>query len=356
LASAPRAGRPAARPGTAVRARAWCRVDLAGGTLDIWPLGLLHPGSRTINVAIDLHTTVQLVPRERTYRVRQGDSLVEARSAEELIGQPGAELVGTVLSELDCPPVEVRLASGSPRGGGLGASSAMTVALIAAAEELRGKGRSPARQVAELARDLEARLMGLPTGLQDHYPALLGGVLEIAHGPGGQRVRRLAVDLAGLGDSLLVVYTGQSHFSAGQNWQVIRRRLEGEETTTELLGGIAEVARQMPEALEGGDLGRVGELMLREWGFRRHLAEGVSTPVVEALIQAALAKGAWGAKVCGAGGGGSIAVLCPPERRTAIAETLAAAGGTLLDTRPIGARLRVSRGPGERGSEQSSGR
>jgi D-glycero-alpha-D-manno-heptose-7-phosphate kinase len=326
-------------------------VDLAGGTLDIWPLGLLHPGARTVNVAIDLPVTVLLQPRERTYRVRQGDALVERRTPEELVAEPAAALAGTVLSALDAPPVEVRLHSASPRGGGLGASSAMSVALIAAVQELTGVARSPARDVAALARDLEARLMGLPTGVQDHYPALLGGALEILHRPGDPRVRRLEADLEALGDSLLVVYTGQSHFSAGNNWRVIRRRLEGEPEVVERFGGIAEVAAEMPAALEAGDLARVGELMLREWGYRRHLADGVSTEAIEGLLQRSLALGAWGGKACGAGGGGCVAIVCPPERRERIAEALAAAGGTVLATRPIAARMRVTRGPADRAGE-----
>lgn len=316
------------------KARAWCRVDLAGGTLDLWPLGLLHPGARTVNLAVTLPVTVELSHRRRIYRVRQGDRLAEGRSAEELASHPEGALVGTVLAALGTPPVEAVLASASPRGGGLGASSAMTVALIAAAEELTGEPASSADRRAALARDLEARLMGLPTGLQDHYPALLGGVLEIEHRPGGHRVRRLATDLAALGDSLLVVYTGRSHFSAGNNWQVVKRRLDGDAEVTALFSAIAEVAAETAAAVESGDLPRLGGLLRREWSLRRHLAEEVSTPGIESLLRIAESLGAWGGKACGAGGGGSIALLVPPERRAAVAEALAAAGGTLLDARP----------------------
>ena len=63
-----------------VRARAWCRVDLAGGTLDLWPLGLLHPGSRTVNLAIDLPVVVELILAQKGYRIRQGSSEVAAES------------------------------------------------------------------------------------------------------------------------------------------------------------------------------------------------------------------------------------------------------------------------------------
>jgi D-glycero-alpha-D-manno-heptose-7-phosphate kinase len=327
-----------------VAARAWCRVDLAGGTLDIWPLGVLHPGARTVNVAIGVAATVRLARRDRTYRVRQGERLAEGRTAAELATHPEGALAGTVLAALDAPPVEVEIRSASPRGGGLGGSSAIAVALLAAAEELTGAPRSAPERAARLLRDLEARLMGLPTGVQDHYPALVGGALETAHPPGGHRVRRLDADLAALGAALLVVYTGDSHFSAGNNWQVVRRRLDGDRETAALFAGIAEVAAEVPAALEGGDLLRVGALMAREWSLRRRLAEGISTPAIEHLLETARALGAWGGKACGAGGGGCLAILAPPERRQAIAAALGAAGGTVLDAPPRGEPLWVGAG------------
>src|SRR4029453_1613109 len=104
-------------------------------------------------------------------------------------------------------------------GGGLGASSAMAVAFIAAAEEAFDRPRSQPRLRAGMARDLAARLMGLPPGMKDLPPAPLGGALELRRLPGGEQVRPLAVDLPALAASLLVVYSGQSHFSAGKNRQ-----------------------------------------------------------------------------------------------------------------------------------------
>lgn len=326
-----------------VTVRSWCRVDLAGGTLDIWPLGLLHPGARTVNVAIDLAATVRLRRSSGAYVVRQGESEVRAGSIEELAANPDGALVAVVADAFGLPPVEVELRSESPRGGGLGGSSALAIALIAAAEEELGLPRSQPHQKVRLARDLEARLMHLPTGIQDHYPGLLGGALEILQAPGGERVRRLEVDLERLGDSLVVVYSGASHFSAGNNWQVVRRRLDGEAEVTGLFRGIAESAAELAPALEAGDLPRVGELMSREWSFRRRLAEGISTPLLESLVERALSLGAWGGKACGAGGGGCLAFLCPPERRSAVAQGLAELGGTVLAARPTGEPLKIER-------------
>lgn len=322
-----------------IAARAWCRVDLAGGTLDIWPLGLLHEGARTVNLAVDVAVRVELTKRRAGFRLEQAGEVVEAASAQELALRPDSALIGLIMAELDLPPATAVLESDSPRGGGLGASSALAVALIAAGEALCGRRASTAEARAALARDLEARLMGLPTGRQDHYAALLGGALEILHRPGGESVRALEVDLEALAASLVVAYSGQSHFSAATNWQIIRRRLEGELESVEAFSGISEVAARLPEALEGGDLERVGELVGREWSFRRRLAKGVSTAAIERLLRAALDQGAWGGKACGAGGGGCVVVLCPPERRRQVSAALREAGAQVLAARPASGPL-----------------
>jgi D-glycero-alpha-D-manno-heptose-7-phosphate kinase len=324
-----------------VSARAWCRVDLAGGTLDLWPLGVLHAGARTVNVAVDLPVTVELEPRTAGYRVEQEDEVVEADSAAALAASPATDLVGEILSHLESPPVRVRIESGSPRGAGLGASSALAVALIAAVETLDGRERSTPARAAALARDLEARLMGLPTGRQDHFPAILGGALDIRHEPGGEVVRPLEVDLDALGRSLVVAFTGRSHFSAGSNWEIVRRRLDGDPDSRRLFDGLCEVATRLIVALETDDLPEVGRQMACEWSLRRQLAAEISTPEIESLLRAATAAGAWGGKATGAGGGGCLAVLVPPERRGDVERILEAGGGRVLAARPVGRPLKV---------------
>ena len=315
-------------------ARASCRADLAGGTLDIWPLGLLHRESRTVNVALNLGVEVEMVPRESGYLVQQGGSRIEAGTTAELANIAETALLGLTLEELEVPPVEVTIESGSPRGGGLGGSSALAVATIAVGEVVVGQGESSAEKRAILARDLEARLMSLPTGRQDHYSALFGGVLEIRHEPGGDRIRQLAIDLNVLSEAFVVVYTGQSHFSAGHNWQVVRNRLESDKETIRCFDGIRDVALGIVDALEQGRLAEVGELMSQEWSWRRRLAEGISTPKIEQLLKAAVNEGAWGGKACGAGGGGCLVMLCPPAARADVEQILTRLGAQVLPARP----------------------
>ncbi|HEX4953221.1 MAG TPA: hypothetical protein VF017_07485 [Thermoanaerobaculia bacterium] len=326
----------------AVRARGWCRVDFAGGTLDIWPLGLLHRGARTVNTAIDLPVQVAILPRERGFRVVQDDGDWEAEGVAELIQSPRTALVGLILEALEIGPAEIRLSSSSPRGGGLGASSALAVTLISAARRLRGDADADPGGTVALARDLEARLMSLPTGCQDHYPALLGGALVLEPIPGGQRVRQLPVDLEALGQQLVLAFTGQSHFSAGANWTIVRRRLDGDPEISRLFAAIAEVASEMEQALVAGSWSRVGALMAEEWRSRRRFSEAISTPGIERLLEAASLAGAWGGKACGAGGGGCVAVLTAPELRAGVEQALREAGGQIVAARPTALPLSVT--------------
>ena len=325
-----------------VEARAPCRVDLAGGTLDIWPLGLLHPGAITVNVAVGVWVQVTLSERESGWEVVLPAGEVELHTRAELLDREDTALIGRVAEHFALPPARIELHSESPQGAGLGASSALTVALIAACESFLGHPTGEVEATAHLARDLEAALMSLPTGIQDHYPALLGGALAIHHQPGGERVESLPVDLDALGRQLIVVYSGHSHFSAGNNFDVVCRRLRGDSETTAGLGEIAATSQQMASALARAELEVVGRLMTEEWQARRRLSEVISTPEVEEILELAHASGALGGKVCGAGGGGCVALLCPPERRKNVESAVIGAGYRLLAAAPTASSLELS--------------
>ena len=318
-----------------IRVTTWCRADLAGGTLDIWPIGLLHPGARTVNVALDLPVDVEFHPRSAGFRVVQGEATLEAATDSDLRAHPETALLGEIVRATGLTSGEIRIRSASPRGAGLGASSALTVALLAAVELARGGTleRSAGARAA-LARDLEARLMKLPTGMQDHFPGQLGGALEIVHDPGDERVRQLDVDLDALGERLLVAYSGQSHFSAGANWAIIRGRLDGDPELALRLDRIRDVASAMPAALCAGRWDEVGRLVSEEWSARRELSPAISTPLLEQLLCRGTELGGWGGKAGGAGGGGSVFLLAPPDAHPAILEAWRALGAEPLPARP----------------------
>jgi len=181
-----------------------------------------------------------------------------------------------------------------------------------------------------LCRDVEAAHLRIPTGVQDFWPAIHGGVLALHYEPGGDRVENLKVDLDALGRRLVVAYSGESRISARTNWALVRRFLDGDGETAHRLEGIAAVARSMREALLAGDWDGAGALLAREWSLRRGLAEGIETPSLGGLHEAALAAGALGGKACGAGGGGCLAFLVREGARWDVERALGACGVRIL--------------------------
>lgn len=330
----------------AVRARARCRVDFAGGTLDLWPLGVLHDGALTVNLAIEVGVGIRLEPSPRGWEFRHEDFHQVFENLEEALRDPATALLAHVLRFERIPPCRIDWWSESPRGAGLGASSAIAIAALAACELARaGRLQRTPLERARVGRDLEARLMGLPTGMQDHLASNLGGLLAVHHEPGGERVEALDGDFDTLSRCLLVAYSGESHLSGATNWQVVRSRLDGLEGVRDRFERISAAARQAREAVLAGDWKALGAAVAADWSARRELAPGVSLPRLERLLAIARDLGAWGGKACGAGGGGCVLSIAPPERIPAIAKAWREEGAYRLEqARPSRAGLEVEAG------------
>lgn len=321
-----------------VRVRVPLRVDLAGGTLDLWPLHLFHPGARTVNVAIsmfaecevsntgDSRISVVLTDRgiERTYS-----------STEELAGDSEMALVARAIEHLGVSGVRIVTRTEAPRGSGLGGSSALAVALVRALTELI---EQPVEgdDLIHLVRDLETRLLGVPAGVQDYYPPVYGGLASLHLEPGKIRRTLLRTPLTELAQHLVVYYSGVAHFSGTNNWEIYKRHIDGDPLITGGLSDISDIALRMERALEARDFQSAGDALAAEWSARKSLIQGISNEEIEAAISEVHAGGAWGAKVCGAGGGGCIVILCPAEKREAIVSTLAQRSGQFLPVAPTG--------------------
>jgi D-glycero-alpha-D-manno-heptose-7-phosphate kinase len=300
-----------------------CRADLAGGTLDIWPLGMLHPGSLTVSVAIPVMVRLEVdleAPPAEVWHAMGDDEWRRLDQAAELSDLSAA----VAFAVRPSGGVRVRVRSQAALGSGLGGSSAYAVALVRGILTAAGEEMADERLVL-LARDLEARVLGVPTGVQDHWAAVRAGVLAIHHEPGGERVERLEVDPEWVGERMTVFDTGITHHSGMVNWQVIRRRFDREPDATEALELIAEAARRCRAELIEGSEGGVGRAVADEWSARRRLAPEVCPPDLDPIIDAGLEAGASAIKACGAGGGGSVLVWHTPEGRESISSALSAA-------------------------------
>ena len=318
----------------AIEASAPARIDLAGGTLDLWPLHVLHPGSVTVNLAIDRRATCRVQRSSGGFVVRSATHGLERRASRisELMEDPATALVGSLLDALAVSePLEIEFSSGVPVGSGLGGSSALTVAMMGALERFGARRPSSADPV-DFVRDVETRVLGKPAGVQDYSPPLRGGLHRIWFEPGLTRFEREEADPSEWQRHLTLFDTGAAHSSGMNNWEIFRRRLEGDRAVAAALEDVRRAAVAMAEAISPADFPAMGRALGQEWDARRLLAPVVSTPSIEAAISAARDAGAWAGKACGAGGGGCVVFLSPPERTARVREVLGSLGhGSVLE-------------------------
>ena len=330
--------------------RAPTRIDLAGGTLDIWPLYLFHPGAVTVNVAITLYAScsIEAAPGRRRITLlsrdtRRRESFASFNALASTRRYQLPLLAHLVRFFHPKRGLTLTTDSEAPAGAGIGGSSAMAVAICAALDRLTA-ARLKLEDWIHISRDAEAIVIRVPTGTQDHYPPAFGGASVIHLEPGGERRQPLRVKLDELERRLLLCYTGKPRQSGINNWEVTKARLDGNRRVARNFEEITRVAIAMQAALENNDWEEAGRLVREEWSFRRRNLPTISTHVIDRIIAAARRSGALGGKVCGAGGGGCVALLIEPQARARIESAVEDAGGQLLPVRidRRGVRVEVS--------------
>jgi D-glycero-alpha-D-manno-heptose-7-phosphate kinase len=318
-----------------IAASAPTRIDLAGGTIDIWPLYLFHDGAITLNAAISLRAEVLVEPRAtRDIELRSVDTGrdVSAPHWSELDPAGQLPLLARAARHYQVGGVSVTTKAESPAGAGIAGSSALTIALCGAFARLTGGSLNP-EDLLQVAMNLECQTIQVPTGVQDYRPALYGGIAAIELRTEGVKRVALDVDRRELEQRIVLAYTGEPRQSGTNNWEIIKRHIDGDKAVFDCFERIRDTAVAMRVALERGDWDEVGRQIATEWDNRKRLAPGVTTATIEELIARATAAGATAAKVCGAGGGGCLFCYGPPPARSAIASALAAGGARVLDYR-----------------------
>ncbi len=329
-----------------VRERAWrgrapLRLGIAGGGTDVSPYCDQYGGA-VLNLAINRFAQAVIEPRRdgRVVFVSKDLGVVDETTAESVLdvrgGLPlhralynrfvrdfgrGKPLSFTMTTSVDCP-----------RGAGLGASSALMVAMIEVLCAWKEVSLEPL-EVAHLAYTVERCDVGMAGGRQDQYAAAFGGVnfMEFASRD-RVLVNRLELPqcfLSELESSLLLCFTGVSRFSS----EIIERQVEGmrraKSASIEALHQLKRDALEMKAALIHGELDRVASLINNSWTAKKATASGITSPLIDALYNRALSAGALGGKISGAGGGGFMMFLVEPAIWMDVAGELRAAGGTV---------------------------
>ena len=318
---------------SAIHASAPTRIDLAGGTLDIWPLFLFHENAQTLNAAISLRAHADVLPRvDGRLRLESIDtrSTLEVETWRHLRQSTELPLLARLAYFFRAENLTLRTRGESPAGAGIAGSSALNVAVCGALARWAGLSIE-AEALLTIAQNVEAQVIAVPTGSQDYRPAYYGGVAAVELGPRGTTRVGLNVDLLELQRRIVLCYTGAPRNSGTNNWEITKRHIDGDAQVHACFERIRDAAVSARDSLERGDWGGLARDIRAEWQARQQLAPGVTTTAIDTLIQGAISAGATAAKVCGAGGGGCLFCLAEPDRADAVRHALAAGGARLLD-------------------------
>jgi D-glycero-alpha-D-manno-heptose-7-phosphate kinase len=309
-------------------------VDLAGGTVDIWPLYLFHPGAQTVNIAVRCYAScvietrpdrqIVLVSRDQEIRETFADFADLARSKSRL------PLVRELIVFFEPHGgLNIETSSQVPAGAGLGGSSALNIALCGALARVTSK-RVTRAQILEIAKNVEAIVIRVPTGWQDYFPALFGGANVIHLERDGVKRERLPLLTSELEKRFVLCYTGQPRDSAINNWEVMKSHIDGDERVRRNFDQITTIAGRMREALLTGDWKDVAELLALEWENRKQNFKGISTPTIDNMIEQTRRLGTVAGKVCGAGGGGCVVFMVEPGTKPEVEKALTQLGGQII--------------------------
>ena len=328
--------------------RAPFRVSFAGGGTDLASFYEKGYGA-VLSTTIDKYVYVMVNPRNPLfgqgvddpfqYRIRLSYSSTEnVRTVDELSHPIAREALR--LLDID-EPMDIATMADVPGGTGLGSSGTFAVALLQALHAFRGDEAGP-EQLAEEAAHIEVDVLGRPIGKQDHYAAAFGGLNMIQFRAGGD------VSVKGVGSpdvvrdrlfpSLMLLYTGISR-DAGQ---VLSEQKANIDSTHDDLLTMREHAHELERMLDGGfQLQRFGEVLHGTWMRKRTLATTITNGQIDGWYDRAMAAGALGGKICGAGGGGFLLLVVAAERRSAVRDALRELPEMEIGYEPKGSQITV---------------
>jgi D-glycero-alpha-D-manno-heptose-7-phosphate kinase len=311
------------------------RIDLAGGTLDIWPIYLFHQNAQTVNAAISLRAHAEIEPRSdgrlRLESIDTNQSL-EVEGWQDLARVDRLPLLARLAHFFQAGSLTLRTRGESPAGAGIAGSSALNVAVCGALARWAGLTLD-ADKLLNIAMNVEAQVINVPTGVQDYRPAYYGGIAAIELRADAVKRVALKVDPLELQRRIVLAYTGAPRNSGTNNWEITKRHIDGDRQVFDCFEGIRDATSGLRQALTKSDWTGAARYIQLEWEARKQLAPGVTTTAIDDLIGQAFSAGARAAKVCGAGGGGCLFCFASPEDVPAVRKALADGGARVLDYR-----------------------
>tara|TARA_B110000503_G_scaffold34861_2_gene56910 strand:- start:34609 stop:35640 length:1032 start_codon:yes stop_codon:yes gene_type:complete len=317
-----------------IRSKAPLRLGLAGGGSDVAPYCDLYGGA-VLNASINLSSYCTIEPSDDgtvTFVATDREERFSAASAPYYAYDGLLDLHKGVYNRIvrdfndgESLSLKISTHSDAPAGSGLGSSSTMVVAILTAFSELLHLPLGE-YDVAHLAFEIERMDIGLRGGAQDQYAATFGGVnfMEF-HELNRVTVNPLRIKkwiLSELEASIVLYYTGVSRSSDMIIAQQIESFKSGKGKSVEAVHQLKQDASAMKDALLRGNIRRFGEILGRSWEAKRNLADMISNPQIEEVMDNARQAGARAGKVSGAGGGGFIIFIVDPLERVQLVRAL----------------------------------
>jgi D-glycero-alpha-D-manno-heptose-7-phosphate kinase len=311
-------------------------------------LYLFHDNVVTVNFAVNRYTRCDISARRDSRIVLRSRDLNKEETFESFDGLYAAKSYRLPLLALlvrffsPAGGLTLESTSEAPAGAGISGSSALMISVASALNKWTGR-KYKIEKIREIVQNVEAQVIRVPTGAQDYYPAMYGGVSAIEFGPAGIARTSLPVDSDQLDERFVLAYTGAPRNSGINNWEVTKRHIDGDKAIHRNFDRIAAVAVAMRRAMERNDWDGAGRLMREDWSARRKNVPGITTPLIDRLVLATRRAGSTGAKACGAGGGGCVVFLVEPGAKERVAQVIAAEGGEVLDAKVArrGAEVRI---------------
>ena len=313
------------------------RVDLAGGTFDIWPIHQVFKNPCTVNVAVSLNAKTTLQPTHNSsWSI---ESIDQNQKIEGHLGNFTLEgelpllraLIHPYLEDLPCG-FNLKTECKSPAGAGVGGSSCLAITVIKALFEWLQIPHEE-EDLVRTVRDIEAKVIHTPTGVQDYWGAVRGGANILSWPPGKEDVQTYSWPEE-WNQSLVLCYSGKPRQSAFNNWELFRRVFDKNERILNTFSKMAEQAQLCAQAIRNQNFSEVLTSSKQEWELRKSLWPNLETAETKMIHNACMEQGAEFTRICGAGGGGVMLILSSPENRAKVIQAAQSVGGVVLDAAP----------------------
>jgi D-glycero-alpha-D-manno-heptose-7-phosphate kinase len=306
------------------------RVDLAGGTLDLWPISTLIKDASTINCSIDCYTSVSFeASSDLKVFVKSPDFSDDFKfeSVESFLSadDPKLTLLQEAFSVLEDESVGIGswiLKSDSPSGSGLGGSSSLLISILKIMCQISELKCCDAELI-ETAKNIESRVLKAPAGIQDYFSPVKKGLNFISYKDGGFVREEMVEALSFVGPCLTIVDSQIKHHSGMNNWEILKKFIDGDQKVKKALDKISETSRNLKIALIKQDFDLVADCFDRELEARKEVSESYLNDELKSFLDGLRELPEVVAyKICGAGGGGCVVILHKPEDKNTLIESL----------------------------------